>query len=371
MRSLDERISKRLTFIINTAYIALVGLLIFLAIRYLMPWLTPFIMGYVIALFVKPIARFLTKRCGFGPKPAGFVAVILGYALIVLLLILGGAQLVAVIRTQLAGLPYFYENTLEPTFRVVADFFNRTIGSIVPGFDSYEALAFNLEDFRGALLTLSTTALNFLGTLGAGLPVFILTFLFTIISSLIISMNYRQITGFINRQVPERHRELFFKVKNDAFKAVGSYFVAYLKIMCITFTQLAIGLSVLRVQNALLIALGIAVLDLFPVVGTGSVMIPWIIFEALRLNWPMVFALSILYGIITVVRGFIEPRIVGGQLGLHPLVAICAIYAGFQLMGFFGMILMPIVAQILVRLHHSGVITLWRSGETDSASGGE
>jgi len=368
MRSLDERSSKRLIFIINTAYIALVGVLIFLAIRYLAPWLTPFIMGYVIAILVKPIARFLRKRCGFGPKISGFVAVIFGYALIVLLLILGGVQLVSVMRTQFAGLPYFYENTLEPTFRMVADSFNNTIGSIVPGFDGYEALTLTLDDFRSALLTVSTTALNFLGTLGARLPVFILTFMFTIISSLIISMNYQQVTGFLNRQVPEKHRELFFKIKNDAFKAVGSYFVAYLKIMCITFAQMAIGLSVLRVQNALLIALGVAVLDLFPVVGTGSVMIPWIIFEVLRLNWPMVFALSVLYGIITVVRGFIEPRIVGGQLGLHPLVAICAIYAGFQLMGFFGMILMPIVAQILVRLHHSGIITLWRSSEPEGGA---
>ena len=366
MRNLDEKSSKRLTFIINTAYIALVGVLIFLGIRYLVPWLLPFVMGYTIAILVKPVARFLTKRCGLGPKLAGFVAVIFGYALIILLLILGGVRLVAVIRTQLAGLPYFFENTLEPTFRVVGDFFNETIGSIVPGFgfDSYEAFTFTLEDFRGALLTVSTTALNFLGTLGARLPVFILTFLFTIISSLIISMNYQQVASFLSLQIPEKHHELFFKIKNDAFKAVGSYFVAYFKIMCITFTQLAIGLSVLRVNNALLIALGVAVLDLFPVVGTGSVMIPWIIFEALRLNWPMVFALSILYSIITVVRGFIEPRIVGGQLGLHPLVAICAIYAGFQLMGFFGMILMPIVAQILVRLHRSGIITLWRSSET-------
>ena len=361
-QNLDLKTSGRLAFIINTAYIALVAVLIFLSIRFLVPWLLPFVVGYIIAVCCKPIARLLNKYCRIAPKLAGFISLIFTYAVIVLLLILVGSWLIGAIRSLFdVGLHYYYENIIEPALHTIGATVNNIFGDILPGFDIYEALTLTLEDFRGALLALSTTALNFLGTLGMRLPAFLLAFLFTIMSSLIISMNYQQVADFFSRQIPEKHRELFSSIKTDAGQAVGSYFVAYLKIMCITFAQIAIGLSLLRVHYALLIALGVAALDLVPVLGTGSVFIPWIVVELLRGNFPMALGLGVLYGIITVVRGFIEPRIVGKELGIHPLLALCSIYAGFQMAGVAGIILAPIVAQVLVRLHRSGAITLWRT----------
>jgi len=131
--------------------------------------------------------------------------------------------------------------------------------------------------------------------------------------------------------------------------------------MCVTFVELAVGLTILGVSGAPLIALGIAVFDFFPVLGTGGIMIPWIVLEILRGDFTLAIGLAVLYAIVSVVRGFIEPKIVGGQLGQHPLLTLCAIYAGFQLMGFLGMVLLPIIAQILVSLHRSGVLRLWRN----------
>ena len=355
---MDERMRKRQTFIVNTAYLALVAALILLAIRFLVPWLLPFIMGYAIALILRPAVRFLAGRWGVPAKLAGFAVVILAYALIALLLAWGGVRLVAAIRGLFAELPAFYEYTLEPAIRAAGEALNRMLGGVFPDEHSY-VLTLSLEDFRGALLALSTTALNFIGTLGTNLPGFLLGFLFTIMSSLIISVNYAQVTGFLSRQIPEKHRELFLRVKNDAFKAVGSYLLAVLKMMGITFLELAIGLSILGVHNAPLIALGIAIFDAFPVLGVGGILIPWAILELLHGGGALAFGLLVLYGIVVVVRGIVEPRIIGVQLGLHPLVTLCAIYAGFQLMGVLGMILFPITAQILVRLHRSGILTLW------------
>ena len=358
---MGERILKRQTFIVNTAYLALVAALILLAVRFLVPWLLPFIMGYAIAIVLRPMVRFLTERWGAPSKLAGFVVVILAYALIGLLLTWGGVRLVTVIRGLFADLPAFYEYTLEPAIHAAGVGLSQTLGGLFPqGGDGHsQALILSLEDFRGALLALSATVLNFLGTLGTNIPGFLLGFLFTIMSSLIISMNYTQVTGFLSCQIPEKHRALFFRVKNDAFKAIGSYLLALLKIMGITFLELAIGLSVLGVQNAPFIALGIAIFDAFPVLGVGGILIPWAILELLRGGFPLGFGLLVLYGIVVVVRGFVEPRIIGVQLGLHPLVTLCAIYAGFQLMGVLGMIFFPIAAQILVRLHRSGILTLW------------
>jgi len=362
---MNETTSRRQSFIINILYFALVAALIILALRYLVPWLLPFIIGYVIAMIFKPVVRFLTGRLKVGPKLAGFIVVILAYALIVLLLVLGGARLVAAGRGLFYALPSFYEQSLQPALTVVGNFLNNTFGGILPGLNnaSDQAPAFNFDGFQGALLTLSTTALNFLGNLGARLPGFVLAFFFTIISSLLISMNYDQVTDFLSRQIPEKHRELVGKIKGDAIKTMGNYFIALLKIMSITFAGLTVGLMVLGVSSAPLIALGIAVFDMFPVVGVGGIIIPWALFNLLTGNYPMALGLAVLYGIVTVVRGFIEPKIVGRQLGLHPLVTLSAMYAGFKVIGVMGMVVFPIAAQILVSLHHSEVLTLWRRDE--------
>jgi len=359
---MNETTSRRQSFIINILYFALVAALVILALRYLVPWLLPFIMGYVIAMIFKPAVRFFTDRLKTPPKLAGFIVVILAYGLIGLLMVLGGARLVAAGQGLFYALPYFYDRALEPAFTTLGEFFSNTFGGVSPGLNasSGESSVFNLDGFQGVLLTISTTALHFLGSLGARVPGFVLAFFFTIISSLIISMNYDQVTGFLSRQIPEKHRELFGKLKNNALKTVGNYFIALLKIMGITFAELTVGLLILGVPNAPLIAFGIAVFDLFPVLGVGGIMIPWALFNLLMGNYPLALGLGALYGIVTVVRGFIEPKIVGGQLGLHPLVTLSAIYAGFKVMGVFGMIIFPITAQILVSLHRSGVLTLWR-----------
>jgi len=358
---MSEKIRSRQTFIINTAYFALVAALFYLAARFLVPWLLPFVLGYVIAVIFKPAVSFLTHRVGLGPKLSGAMVVVLAYAIIGLLLTWGGARALAAIGRLFVGLPYFFENTIEPGVRAASLYFSNAFGAFIPGLGDEAALALTLQDFQSALLAISTGVLGFLGALGANIPGFLLAFFFTIMSSLIISMNYSQVSGFLGRQVPEKYRSLLARVRSDALKTLGNYFVAYLKIMCVTFVELAVGLTILGVSGAPLIALGIALFDLFPVLGTGGIMIPWIVLEILRGDFTLAIGLGVLYAVVSVVRGFIEPRIVGGQLGQHPLVTLCAIYAGFQVMGFLGMVLFPIIAQILVSLHRSGVLRLWRS----------
>jgi len=358
---MNETIRSRQTFIINTAYFALVAALFYLAARFLLPLLLPLVMGYAIAVLFKPAVSSLARWAGIGQKLAGAAVVVLAYAVIGLMLAWGGSWIITQVGRLFAGLPYFYEHTIEPGITAINRYLYNTFGALFPGLGNDEALALTLQDFQSALLAVSTGVLGFLGTLGANIPGFLLAFFFTIMSSLIISMNYDHVSGFLDRQIPGKYRSLLSRVKGDTQKTLGNYFVAYLKIMCVTFVELTIGLTILGVSGAPLIALGIALFDFVPVLGTGGIMIPWILLEILRQNFTLAIGLTVLYAIVSVVRGFIEPRIVGGQLGQHPLVTLCAIYAGFRVMGFWGMVLFPIAAQILVSLHRSGVLKLWRS----------
>ena len=97
-----------------------------------------------------------------------------------------------------------------------------------------------------------------------------------------------------------------------------------------------------------------------PVIGTGGIMIPWVLIKLLQGNFSLAIGLGILYAIVTVVRNLIEPKIVGDQLGLNPVVSLISIYLGYKLFSVIGMILFPILAQILLTLHRNGTIRLYR-----------
>ena len=118
---------------------------------------------------------------------------------------------------------------------------------------------------------------------------------------------------------------------------LGKYLKAYALIMLITFTEMAVGLSILGVNGAIPIAAFTAVVDVLPVLGTGGIVIPWGLFNLVRGNLFLGFGLLVLYVVITFIRQAVEPRLVGQQIGLHPIVVLC-MYAGLKLFGVVGVV---------------------------------
>ena len=129
---------------------------------------------------------------------------------------------------------------------------------------------------------------------------------------------------------------------------------AYLLIMLITFAEVSVGLWLLRVDVFLVVGLLIAVLDILPVLGSGTVLIPWGVYSLLSGRTALGVGLLVLYATVTLVRTLIEPKILGGQIGLCPLATIISMYAGLRLWGVGGMILAPMAATILAHLARNG-----------------
>lgn len=175
----------------------------------------------------------------------------------------------------------------------------------------------------------------------------LVTLFFSIIATFFISMDYTNVVSFLARQIPKRHRALLFDIKDFLVHTVLKMIKAYLILMLITFAELSIGFLIIDLDYALLIAAMIALLDLLPVIGTGGIMIPWIAVELFRQNYNLALGLSIIYLIVTVFRNIIEPKIVGDQIGLHPIISLVAIYLGLRTMGVMGMIFMPILAILI------------------------
>ena len=110
-----------------------------------------------------------------------------------------------------------------------------------------------------------------------------------------------------------------------------------------TFFELYIGLGIMGVDYSFLLALGISFLDALPIFGVGTVLIPWAVLSFITHDFALGFGLVILWALVSVIRQIIEPRIIGGTIGLHPIVTLIGMYVGFRLFSIVGMFLAPAV----------------------------
>jgi len=151
-----------------------------------------------------------------------------------------------------------------------------------------------------------------------------------------------------------KSRNFLVEVKGFATGIGWKYVKAYAGLMLITFAELALGLSILKVDGAISVAAMTAVIDILPVLGTGIVVIPWSIIEFIKGNTPLAIGLAVLYLIIMVVRNILEPKLVGKQIGLHPLIMLICIYVGVRAFGFIGLFALPVIAVIVKYLYDNG-----------------
>ena len=357
---MNEKTKNRLTFIINVCYCALVAAMVYLAAKHLVRWLLPFIIGLIVAVFLRPAVRWLALRSRASPKFVGGIIMVLAYVVFISLLFWGGSALAARLEAWFSGIPDFGANVVAPAISSLEDFIADKLGGIFPEMAGSSNGLISAEDLQGILISVSTALVAAVGGLTAKLPAFLLALLFSVLSSLIISVNYDETVSFLTRQVPAKYHNLLMTVKSNAFATVARYFIAYLKLMVITFALLCAGLMFLGVPNAVIAAFGIALFDLLPVLGTGGIMVPWALLCMLGQDYTLAAGIIILYGVVTVTRNIIEPKIIGDQLGLPPLAALCAIYVGFKLFGVIGMIVFPISVQIVAGLQKTGAIKIWK-----------
>jgi len=178
------------------------------------------------------------------------------------------------------------------------------------------------------------------------LPQVLVFIVVTILATYFMSSDKHRINRFLDRQFPVQWMERTREVLNKLFSALFGWLRAQLILMTVTFTELTIAFLIMRIENALLLALLIAVIDALPVFGVGTVLIPWGIIEIFAGNYQRGFSLLLIYIIVLVVRQLIEPKIVGEQIGIHPLLTLFAMYTGLQLMGVIGMIVGPVLMVI-------------------------
>lgn len=168
-----------------------------------------------------------------------------------------------------------------------------------------------------------------------------------LLSCFYFTVDYEKILSSAEKLMPKSLAPHKKRIKEGLSRTVGNYARAYLLIFFITFFEIFIGLTILKRPYALLISLGIAILDIMPVFGAGAALVPWAVFSLITGQRHLGAGLLALYGIVTIVRQLAEPHIIGKNVGIHPLISLLCVALGIKFFGIFGALIAPLAAVLI------------------------
>ena len=321
-------------------------------LRFLLPLCLPCLLGLGLALAAEPLVRPLSRRV---PRALGaalgvsaaFLALAAGLLLLFALLLRGlrslGSILPELEQTAAAGI-----TLLEDRLLGLARQAPGTLGALLQ--QNVRAL------FSGSTALLAEGGkyiLSLAGSLLTRIPGGFLTAGTALISGFMLSVRLPGLRLWCRRRLTALQPLL--RTLGRIRRAVGGWLLAQAKLSCLSFVLLTLGFVILKIPYAPVWALGTALLDALPVLGTGTVLLPWSLVCFVQQDSPRALGLIGIYVAESLIRSGLEPRLLGRQLGLDPLVTLMALWAGYRLGGLMGMLLAPVLAvTVLQILPYSG-----------------
>ena len=304
------------------------------AILYLMflasKLLWPFFPAFLSALIFIKLSQKVEKHIPLKSKWAAVICAVFFYLLVSLVMYLALTEILKDMMSLSKKLPQL----ISPFLEKLKEYENLENGGIYSFFlSSADEAAKNLS---GKFMDLTAEALK-------KLPLFLAGFLFTILSSFYIAVDFYRIKSFFKRAVPQKFHFFFLGIKDFSAQCLLKIAKAYGILMILTFSELAVGFFILKIDNFLKFALVTSLLDILPLLGTGCVLLPWAAVSFISKNSPLGWGLIILWLFVTIVRNIEEPRLIGKELGLPPLLSLIACFTGLRLMGLKGMIIFPVL----------------------------
>lgn len=347
--------TKYLKIACNLSVAVVICLVIVFLLPRLIVFFMPFVVGFIISLIANPMVRFLEKKIKIKRK-YGTVLIITAVIGLVVLLCYGiGAALAAGLRGFAEYLPTMSFNAKTEIIAAVESVQNvihkipflqnvniREIGS------SVKAMLSSLITGEDALTVaaISEIAKNIPNALVSIVIGFLATYFFI--------ADRDKLESMITSRLPQSFREKTMQMYAEILKAVGGYFKAQFKIMGVIYVILTIGLILLDVNYAWLIGFGIAVLDMLPVFGTGTVLVPWAAVKLFSGNYMTALGMLVLYVVALLVHQLIQPKLIGESVGMNPFATLFFMYIGYQFLGVLGMIVAIPVGMLLISLYRAG-----------------
>lgn len=383
-----NKVEKRRAFIINIVYVGIIIALFYLAVRYALGIVWPFAVAFFVAMLLQRPVAFLARKT---PLRRGISSVIL----VLFMLVIVGSVLAFIIYRIVAELRGFFDfllmkledtdafveqiiSWLQDTLSFLPHSLSDSVVSSVQGFLNnllgVEAQATAELEAQGAAsggldLSLLSTPLGAVWGTAKQIPMFFVGLLVCIVSCCFMTSDYHTLRDMILAQFPKERGDAIVRTKQIIFSTLGKMCKAYSAIIGITFVELCIGLLILRLLGfyegnyIFAIALVTAIVDILPVLGTGTILIPWSLWSLFTGNIGLGIGLLVIYAVMGVIRQVIEPKLVASQFGMPPFMTIMAMYIGTQLFGFIGLFLLPLTMMLVKVLNDEGIIHVFKHKE--------
>lgn len=342
---MEQQAKKR--FLISFLYIAVIGMITVFVSRFLLFRMFPFLLSLIVAALSQKPSRFLSEKTGI-KKPilamvlaAGiYIGVVSFLVFLVYRLIISSVGLI---------------DYLPKIFAVISDW----AGKIELWLSEYMTVDYNLSlsgILENVLRNLTSYLTDLIKNVVTSAPSLLLSSVVALVASCYIAKDFDGLAKFVKGLCSDVIFSRFLRIKaiftTSIFKIIKGYFI----LMIITFFELWIGLTVLRVNNAYIWSFVIALIDFLPVLGTGIVMIPWAVYSAFSGNTALAVGLAVLYIAIVIIRNFLEPKIVSQQIGINPLFTLFSMYLGLKLFGGAGLVIFPLILIVTIKYYKEDMI---------------
>ena len=344
-------------FLLTGAYYAVLAAALYLFLRYLLWWLLPFLLAFAAARAMEPVILLLRRTVHF---KRGFSAALLT---LFLLFLLGGllSLLLSALFTEATAFLTQLPTLLDALPALTGGLLDRlrAYGALCPDW-LRELLTAELSDWAAygstALAGLASRALALLGSMAAAVPALVLFAATTLLAVFFLAASYPTLCAAAKRRLSPRAQQRLRFWRDGVTHSLTRWLRAQAILCSLTFCQLLAGFWLLGERYSLLAAFLITLVDALPVFGTGTILIPWALALFLQGETKTGIGLVILYGAAALSRQALEPRLVGKQVGLNPVLTLLALYTGYRLLGVGGMIVFPIAAMLFKQLwDHSGL----------------
>ena len=369
-----NKTEKRRSFLINILFFGVVAAILYFVVVKAFPLIMPFIIAFLIAAILnKPAFKIHKKFPKITKAAAGRILFLIVLIVIIAIVAFAGMSIASYTKSfvkwltqNLKHIPAYLIGLKGEIIKATANLPESVRTAIQNALDKYASTsAIKSIDVSKIL----TGALGGVWSFAKGVPSILVSTIIAIIATFFMFGSFDEGVVFIKAQLSERHRNLVSDIKSAFKDTIGNYAAAYGKIILITFGEITVSLLIMKLfkiytgSYIIPIALVIALVDILPVLGTGSIVAPWAVISFIQGNIALGIALLVMWGVISVIRQYIEPKLVGKQIGLNPILTLMGMYVGLKVFGAIGMFGLPITIIILKALQDTGKIHIWNTPE--------
>lgn len=326
-------------------------ILIILCYKFLIFYI-PFLIAYIISLIIEPVIKKLSNRSGLTRKTSSIIILIIVFAILISLI----SWIIFSIFSEASNLLIGLNQILEKAIIFISDIFQKIN---LDKFQISKEMKTLIQDSSIDILNKGIQILrNFLdGILSTitKIPNMIIYLIITILATYFITSDKFYILDRMEHHVPHKWMKNLIKHSREITHSLGEYLKAEVIMIFISFIIVLIGLHIfyflgMNIKYPILMALLIMFVDALPILGSGTIMVPWGIIEIINHNNSVGFSILGLYVITLLVKQFLEPKIVSNKIGIHPIFTLIAMYTGFKFLGIIGLLIGPILLIILKNL---------------------